>query len=118
MRKVASIILVFAFIVSIPSLGHARGEGWKDVLWGSLYGCAFGTILGGVSLIAYPSQQESDAHIYNVAIGAGAGLAAGATYGAIIGWPKNEILEQVQLIFIPSIGEESETTFIGFRKYF
>lgn len=118
MRKTVSVFLFIAIVVSIPSVSQARGEGWTDVMWASIYGTAFGTILGGASLVLYPSQAEADAHIYNIAIGAGAGLVGGIIYGTIIGWPKSEKAERAQFIFIPPVGEENSTTLLGFRRDF
>lgn len=117
MKRLFIAVAALALIASTPNLGHARGEGWTDVMWGSIFGTSFGAVLGGISLVIYPSQAESDAHIYNIAIGAGVGLAAGVTYGAIIGWPKTEH-NKTQLIIIPALIDDSQTTFVGLRKEF
>ena len=113
MKRFVASVLVVALLLCLSQTVYARGEGWEDVFWGSLFGTGFGTILGGVSLAFYPSQAECDAHIYNIAIGAGAGLVAGATYGALIGWPK-----RTQLVLAPSASDPGGSAFVGVRKEF
>jgi len=113
MKRLLVVAVALAMVLSTTQIAHARGEGWEDVFWGGLFGTSFGTILGGVSLIFYPSQEECDAHIYNIAIGSGIGLAAGVTYGALIGWPR-----KAQVVIVPSPLSPDDSTFVGLRKEF